>query len=357
MSKYSAVILGAGGRGRTHIRAFLANSDRFELVAACDRDKPRMGDALNEAGLSLPIYTDADEMLTEVKPDVFCFVTQPDVRIEMIRLGAVHGVKAMAFEKPMAITLDEATQIERICVENEIKTVVCHQHKYAGHWQKVKEIVDSGQIGKVRSIHATARGWYWYYITHIVNYAMWLADFPKAKWIVGHTHGRDMLLDSHPSPDYVMGQVGFDSGVRMIFECGPLAPCLGCPDNIWLDAGAVVYGTEGFAEVIVGKGWRAMTKDSGGKIIADPNFSLEQHNETDHYISALGDWLDDDKKVHPCNVTNALHGYEICMGMLISSLDHRTVVPPVDRSIPVLDRLRHELPVEPFTPEEPKCLD
>ena len=144
MSKYKAVILGAGSRGRTHIHAFKANADRFDLVAACDLDKSRMEEALGEADLSMPIYADADEMLSAVKPDVFCFITQPDVRIEMIKLGAAHGVKAMAFEKPMAITLEEATQIERICVDSDIKTIVCHQHKYAGHWQKVKEIVDAG---------------------------------------------------------------------------------------------------------------------------------------------------------------------------------------------------------------------
>ena len=36
MKKHTAVVLGAGSRGRTHIHAFLANSDRFDLVAARD---------------------------------------------------------------------------------------------------------------------------------------------------------------------------------------------------------------------------------------------------------------------------------------------------------------------------------
>ncbi len=355
MKQYTVALLGAGSRGRTHLRAFRANEDRFELVGVCDLDKARMEEAMAETGTSAPFFPNAEEMLAKTKPDVFCFITQPDVRIEMIKLGAKYGVKAIAFEKPMATSLLEADAMKRICDNAGIKAIVCHQHKYAGHWQKVKEIVDSGAIGDVRTIHATARGWYWYYITHIVNYAMWLVDFPKAKWIVGHAHGRDMLMDSHPSPDYVMGQAGFDNGVRAIFECGPLAPCVGCPENIWFDAGAVVYGTEGFAEVIVGKGWRAMTKDSGGKVIADPNFCLEQHDETNYYIAALAPWLDDDSKVHPCNIENAYHGFEICTGMLLSSLDQLTVVPPVDKSMPVLERLRHELPIEPFNAEEPSC--
>jgi predicted dehydrogenase len=82
MRRYKAVVLGAGPRGRAHLLAFLANADRFDLTAACDRDTQRMGDTLAAINASLPVYASADEMLVREKPDVFCFVTQPDVRLE-----------------------------------------------------------------------------------------------------------------------------------------------------------------------------------------------------------------------------------------------------------------------------------
>ena len=346
MTRYKAVVLGAGWRGKAHIRAFLANADRFNLTAVCDRDTARMKATLAEIGVTLPIYASADDMLATEKPEVFCFATQPDVRLELVKLGVRHNVRAIAYEKPMATSLAEAHAICRLCDQAAVKHIVCHQHKYGAHWQKVRQLVQSGQIGQVRELHATSRGWFFYYITHLVDYALWLMDYPKAEWIVGHIHGREKMTDTHPSPSYLLGQVGFDNGARGLFECGPLAPTRGV-DNFWYDAGLTVLGSEGFAEVIVGKGWRAMTRDSAG-LIGDPTISLDETGDTGPYLADLARWLDDDSQVHSCNGALALRGFEISMAMLLSGLDRRTVTPPVDPAIPITERMKAELPADPF---------
>jgi hypothetical protein len=152
--------------------------------------------------------------------------------------------------------------------------------------------------------------------------------------------------DTHPSPSYVLSQVGFDNGARGFFECGPLAPSRGV-DNFWYDAGMTVLGSEGFAEVIVGKGWRAMTRDSGG-VIGDPTISLSEIGDTGPYLADLARWIDDDSQVHSCNGALAYRGLEISMGMLLSALDHRTVTPPVDRAERITERMQAELPADPF---------
>jgi len=58
MSKHRVAIAGCGPRGRHHAEAFLANSDRFGLVAVCDLN----GDRLNTVSSDLNIevaYTGA----------------------------------------------------------------------------------------------------------------------------------------------------------------------------------------------------------------------------------------------------------------------------------------------------------
>lgn len=350
MKRYSVVVVGAGWRGRGHIEAFQANSDRFDLRAVCDRDVGRMEDTLSEINVSVPIYADAEEMLAQEKPDVFCFATQPDMRLELIRAGIRHGVRAIAYEKPMATSLAEAKRICDECDRAGVKQIICHQHKYGAHWRKVKEIIDSGAIGTVRRVHATSKGWFLHYMTHLVDYAMWLLDYPEVTWVTGQVHGRSKLSDNHPSADYVLGQVAFASGVRAFFECGALAPSRGVKDRFWYDAGATVYGTEGFAEVTVGGGWRAVTRNQS-QPIGDPSISLDETVDTIPYIADLAAWLDDDNREHPCCGRLAYRGFQVAMGMLVSALDRRTVTLPVDVSVPVTERLLHELPMDPFIGE------
>ena len=43
-------------------------------------------------------------MLAETETDIFCFVTQPALRLPMVELAVEHGVKALIFEKPSTRT-------------------------------------------------------------------------------------------------------------------------------------------------------------------------------------------------------------------------------------------------------------
>jgi len=113
--KHRVVQVGCGGRSNDHIRGRLANAGRFEIVALCDLDQEKMKETARARSIAPALYTDADRMLAETKPDLFCFSTHPDVRLAMVELAAKHKVKALAFEKPMARSLEEARQVTEIC--------------------------------------------------------------------------------------------------------------------------------------------------------------------------------------------------------------------------------------------------
>jgi len=331
--KHKVALLGGGPRGRSHAQAFLANSDRFELVAVCDKDEKRLKD-LGALCPGAKPYANAEAMLDENRPDVFCFVTPPQIRLEMVRLGAAHRPKAIALEKPMALSVGEARRMKALCDEAGIKMIVCHQHKYGAHWRKVKEIAESGDLGKVHTIHTTAKGWYMAYITHLIDYILFLNQGSRAKWVVGHIHGKENT-EGHPSPDYAMGQVEFENGVRGIIECGCLAADQPMEQSFWMNAGSAVYGSEGYARVIVGWGWQAFTRASGGLISGQGGFDYAK--DMPPYIRDLAEWLDDPQKVHPCNGDVSCHGFEIAMGICYSALERRKVTLPVETNNPDLD--------------------
>jgi len=170
MKKHRVAQVGVGGRGKIHANAFLKLLERFELVGLCDLDREKLNAYAGEKGpdsrdpvkRDLPpniLYGDAEEMLAETKPDVFCFVTQPNLRLPMVELAGKYGVKGLAFEKPMATSLKEAWAITKLCREHNIKAVVSHQHKYLTSLQKAKAIVDAGDIGEISYINATCQAW------------------------------------------------------------------------------------------------------------------------------------------------------------------------------------------------------
>lgn len=341
MHRYTVAILGCGPRGKNHVEAFLKNSDRFNVVAICDKDPERLKNIASQLNITAT-YTDAEIMLSQKRPDVFCFATPPHIRLELIKTGIKYGVKAIAYEKPMAISLAEAKEIYELCRKAGVKTIISHQHKYGSHWKKVKEIVDSGEIGKVHTIHATAKGWLLQYGTHLLDYMMFLNGKYRGLWVAGHVHGKEKLSDNHPSPDYVMGQIEFENGVRGIIECGTLAPDQPGENPFWFNAGITVYGSCGYAQAIVGTGWRAVTKSSSGLAQGAGCFDVEKDQAP--YIRDLADWLDDPSKVHPCNGEITYHGFELMMGICLSALDKKKISVPVKTNEPIIERLKQELP-------------
>jgi len=348
MARHRVAQVGCGYRGHRHIEGFQRNADRFDLVAICDLDADRLKATAAAFGVG-KTYADAEEMLAAERPEVFCFVTQPHVRLPLVELGIRRGVEAIAFEKPMATSLAEARRIRDACDEAGVKFIVSHQQKYGEQWQNAKAIADCGDIGQVVDIHACSRAWLAQLGTHLVDYVLWLNGGSRATWVVGHVHGRGRLADSHPSPDYVMGEMGFENGVRASVGFGYLSPQRLADDRFWTDNRVTLHGTHGYAWAMTDGAWGAFTKSSGGSVVGE-QLAHWPEQERDllqaPYLRDLADWLDDEAKVHPCNGAISYHGFEIMEALCLSALDHRRVELPLAEipAEPLLARLAKELP-------------
>ena len=256
---YRAVLVGCGPRGRAHALGLIANGPRFDLVAVCDRDADRLTRVADELGVRKR-YTDPDEMLARERPSVLCFATPPAVRQELVELGVKHGVRAIALEKPLALSLGEAARIRELCAGAGIHGVVCHQLRHGGHWRRAKEIIETGGIGDVRSVLATGRPSLLRVGTHLVDILLWLAGAGRAQWVVGQVVGKAGYEEDHPCPDHLAGVVALDRGVRGFLDVGTLAPHHLDEHEFWADAGLTVLGTHGHVRVVLGAGWEAVTR-------------------------------------------------------------------------------------------------
>ena len=348
---YSVVVVGMGKRGMHHATGFKDNP-RFELVGICDIDEARREESAPELG-DPQTSTDAAALLGELKPDVLCFCTLPNLRLEFIKLGVDSGAKLIAYEKPMAMSMNEALEIMQLVRDADVKTVVSHQHRYGEHYQKVKEIIDSGAIGRVHTVYGTGVGWMTHMATHLMDYMMWYADYPDAEWVMAQAAGRDKLDDLHASPDYLAGFVHFASGVRGIMEVGAGAPDVPEVDYWWRKNRVGAQGSEGFAEVMTGGGWRAVTAEGA---MSGPG-GMDYEHDMASYIQEMADWLDDDDAAHPCSGERAFKGFEIVMAMCRSAAYGGQVALPLDSGEPELEALAKSLPERPVILSSPESAE
>ena len=337
---YTVAIAGLGRRGIHHAQAFSGNP-RFEVVGLCDLDEERMQTAAGQFNVSYT-NTDAAQMLADTQADIFTFCTLPTVRLALIRVGVEAGVKLIAYEKPMAMSTNEALEIRKLLRDAGIKSVVSHQHRYGEHYKKVKEIIASGAIGRVHTIYGHATPWMLHLITHLIDYIRWYNDNAEAEWVVGQAAGKEKFADVHPSPDYIAGLIQFENGVRGIVECGEGAPDVPEVDYWWRKCRVSAQGTEGFAEVLTGGGWRAITRDSGGVISGTGDMDYDY--DMPPYVQEIADWLDDPEQVHPCNGESAFKGLEIMMAICRSAVQRGQVSLPLGPGEPELEALENSLP-------------
>ncbi|MDP6523199.1 MAG: Gfo/Idh/MocA family oxidoreductase [Kiritimatiellia bacterium] len=339
MSKYSVVVVGMGKRGKHHATAFQANP-RFEVVGLCDIDEGRLSEAAELIGGGVETSTDAAALTASLKPDVFCFCTMPHLRKSFIRMAVGSEVKLVAFEKPVADSSAAGKVVSALIGESGIKAVVSHQHRYGPHYSKVKEIVESGALGKVHTIYASTPGWMMHMMTHMIDYMCWYNDYADAEWAMAQAAGRGKLSDNHPSPDYIGGFIQFANGVRGIVETGAGAPNVPEVAKWWGRNRIRVMGDDGFAEVLTNGGWRSVTA-SGGVQSGEGVMNYEHDMVT--YVQEMADWLDDDSKKHSCNFDRAFMGFEVMMAMCRSALEGGQVALPLAAGAEEITALREGL--------------
>ena len=339
--KYKVVVVGMGKRGMHHATHFQANP-RFEVVGLCDIDRKRVDDAAAKLGVGLT-GTDAAEVARAARPDVFCFCTLPSIRASMIEIGIDCGARLIAMEKPVALTSHEGFRVRDLVARSGVKVVVSHQHRYGEHYQKVGQIAASGELGRVHSVYATATGWMMHMLSHLIEYSRWYAGRPEAEWVMAQAAGRGKLSDVHPSPDYIAGFVQYANGVHGVIECGAGAPDVPEVDAWWRKCRIGAQGTDGFAEVLTGGGWRAVTKSGAASGGGSMNYDLDMPP----YIQEMADWLDDEVRVHSCNFDDAYKGFEIMMAFCRSVAEGGQVALPLTTAADEMALLDRAIPDRP----------
>jgi len=142
-------VVGAGHWGRNLLRNF----DRLGALAAfADADFGIRDQTSGEYPNARPFDT-LDLMLAEAAVDGVVIATPPATHGSLARMALGAG-KHVFVEKPLCLDVDEAEALSQLAQESGRILMVGHLLLYHPAFHAVKQLVDSGEIGRLRYVYS-----------------------------------------------------------------------------------------------------------------------------------------------------------------------------------------------------------
>jgi predicted dehydrogenase len=147
----TAIIMGVGSRGRECYGAYaLRHPDRIKFIAVADPNEGRCKIFQKEHNIPDDMaFSSWEELLEKGKIADVAFITTPDRMHYKPAMKSLELGYDILLEKPIAPVLEEAQSIEKLAQQVGKIVQVGHVLRFTDFWNKIKHIIDSGQIGKV----------------------------------------------------------------------------------------------------------------------------------------------------------------------------------------------------------------
>ena len=154
------VAIGAGNRTNKYLEYVRQHPDKVKLVGVVELNEIRRKHVAERFGLEASqCYVDyRDFFKASVQADAVMICTPEDMHFEPTMLAIEAGYHVL-LEKPIAQTLEECLAIGEAAQKKNVLVSVCHVLRYHPYFMKIKELVDSGELGHIISInHRTSVG-------------------------------------------------------------------------------------------------------------------------------------------------------------------------------------------------------
>ncbi|MDP6042280.1 MAG: Gfo/Idh/MocA family oxidoreductase [Candidatus Latescibacteria bacterium] len=333
---FKCAFLGCGPRSKGHAEAY-EHITRGQAVACCDLDVDRLAAYSDGFGIASR-YTDLDEMLEKESPDVVHLVTPPTLRVPLMTRLSDAGVPGVIVEKPICIGADDYKALRELVRTSQTKFVVNHQLRYHPRVLALLDYVQSGKIGEVRFLDASAvlpmsgQG------VHVLDLLFSFADYPEVETVFGASSGYDDINGTHPGPRTAESLITFKGGMRASLQAGKGAPKHDPDAPNWGHKRISVYGTHGFIQWWM-QGWeRSLSNgavEKGSHLYADENVLGQAE-----LCNSLFDWLEDDNKPSPTNLSTSLDEWLVLLAGYMSTVEARPVDFPFDPPDDLLNRFQ-----------------
>ncbi len=147
-------LVGVGYWGSNYLRV-LREFDDFPLVAVCDNN-PRNLDAAKAKGVQR-LYSDVAQLAADKEVGAVVVSTPARTHYAVVK-PLLEAGKHVLVEKPLATSSKDALELAELAKKKNVVLMVGHIFLFNGAVRKVKELVDSGAIGKINYAYATRTG-------------------------------------------------------------------------------------------------------------------------------------------------------------------------------------------------------
>ncbi|MBQ7566369.1 MAG: Gfo/Idh/MocA family oxidoreductase [Oscillospiraceae bacterium] len=249
-------VISCSSMARKHMQGVLAYPDA-ELAAVCDIDEAKIEETLTKLNEDREVpadptrYTDYKELLKHPGLNTVIIVTPDQLHREMAEAALAAGMHVLC-EKPLALTREDMLAIVKAAKNAKTKFMVGQIARYTPSFLKVKEIIDSGEIGELYFVESE----YAHDYLHIMSQGGWRSDPIRNGVVGGGCHAVDLLRWIVGDPTEVMAygthkllpMVDYDDATIAIMRfpnnvIGKVFVSTGCKRNYTMRS--VFYGTKG----------------------------------------------------------------------------------------------------------------
>jgi len=185
-----------------------------DLAWLCDLDSSRR-DAFTSRYPAARMTADFGELVADPELEAIVIATPVPTHYELAK-QALEGGKHVLVEKPPAMKAAEMDELVRIAAERDLVLMPGHVLLYHPGVRKLKELVDSGELGEVLCVYTNRQN---LGIVRTNENALWslgVHDLSVVLWLIGEdpveavAHGRDFLTEN--VEDVVFCYLRFPSG-------------------------------------------------------------------------------------------------------------------------------------------------
>ena len=153
MSERLRMIIVGAGRGRSHLRSFLALPALFEVAGLVDLDADRLAPVLADNGLPAHLgFTSYDEALAQTNCDGVMIATWAQTHGELVE-QALQAGKHVLVEKPLAVDLEVAQHLVDSAAKRGLKIAVVQQRRYMPGQRTMRRLLSAGTYGEPQTGH------------------------------------------------------------------------------------------------------------------------------------------------------------------------------------------------------------
>ena len=153
MAKAKPVKLGIVGIGRAgwsmHCGELEGRERKFQIVAACDTIKARRD--MMARRYRCKTYAKIEGLLAEANVELVSIATRSCDHFKHTK-AALKAGKTVFLEKPICLTCEEAKKLKTAAARSRGDLYIRHNRRFEPGFQHIREIIDSGLLGKVYEI-------------------------------------------------------------------------------------------------------------------------------------------------------------------------------------------------------------